>query len=156
MPWAPVPLCTARSSLSEQTSYFTSVMRLRGPHTTTADSPRACSSDFRIISRAFGRPEKTDIEEWRRGFGLVLEDGVEDILDMRRGEGFSMAFEPQQQGGDMVSGDKVSSTVVVQQHVWSVPHASSFAFDVSELIVVICSTSSFNSPGFFFSFKDGV
>ena len=52
IPWAPVPLCTARSSLRLTTLLLTSSFNPLGPQTTTALSPRACSSVFLI--RVFG------------------------------------------------------------------------------------------------------
>src|SRR5579862_4128630 len=82
-PCAPVPLCTARSSLRVTTASLTTSTRLLGPQTTIALSPYASSSSFRMMFRQLGRPERIRIG---LGYGLswTLSDGVvEDVEGVR-------------------------------------------------------------------------
>jgi hypothetical protein len=95
---------------------LTSATNPSGPHTTTADSPSACSSDLFIISFVFGRPENIVIEVWMRSLLLALreEGGVEDG-DEDWWEGDFDGVE-QQHTALLVEG-LFSSIVVRQQHV---------------------------------------
>src|SRR6266536_2468356 len=57
MPCAPVPLCTARSSLIVTTAFLVHCTKPGGPQTTTAISPRAISAVFLMILETCGRPD---------------------------------------------------------------------------------------------------
>ena len=144
MPCAPVPLCTARSSLNEQTSCFTSATKPCGPHTTTADSPHACSSDLRMISRGFGLPEKTRTEGCISGLGWGL-DAADDDWD--EGLVFNALVLPDAQQEHVVwmaSGDD-SSTVLLQQHAPSGPQALAAVELISVIFSIVSSGLSFSS-----------
>src|ERR1700712_3130512 len=89
MPCAPVPLCTARSSLNATTLCLTSATSPCGPQTTTALSPSACSSVLRITLWHCGRPLMTAMLELSSVFPatVVLAESADCARSVVGGDG---------------------------------------------------------------------
>lgn len=129
IPCAPVPLCTARSSLSLTTALLTPSTNPFGPQHTTALSPRACSNDLRMILRGVGRPANSAISGCIRSF--FVDNPAIESWDEERESCLGAASEstPQQHGFASLLISSSSSMLAVQQHVAVAPHAPSPASD---------------------------